>query len=43
VYEALQNKLSDAEKEYLEERMRWDKNWLSRRKERYPNGQKITR
>lgn len=37
VYEALKQKLSEEEKEYLEERMKWDKNWLSKRRSRYPS------
>jgi len=42
VFEALEQKLSEEGKEYLCERMEWDRNWLSRRRERFPNGQKVT-
>lgn len=42
VLQALKRKLSEEEKEYLCERMEWDKNWLNRRRERYPNGSTVS-
>ena len=42
MFDALKERLSEEEKEYLEERMKWDKNWLSRRRDRFPNGKKVS-
>jgi len=39
---ALKRKLSEEDKEYLCERMEWDKNWLNRRRERFPNGSTVS-